>query len=326
MSTEATRSTAGDDPRRTEDRAADADASLSAGMLALRSPLIVWEFIRRWPVIPGTVIGIFVITVVFAGQIATDDPNSQNLRASMAAPAWNSEYYEQNTRLDRRYLLGADQFGRDIFSRVVFGTRVSITVAFAAAAIGMTVGLWAGIASGWFGGWFDEAMTRFVDIWNGLPFLLIALVVSITVGTGITVLILLLVMATWVGLVRNIRAEVLSLRTRDYIASARVSGASDFRIMFRHIMPGVINLLMVLASLRIGGLILAEASLSYLGIGVPSRLPSWGNMISDGREFLDTGWWISFFPGLCIFLVVMSFNFVGDWVRDRTDPRLRQVR
>ena len=125
---------------------------------------------------------------------------------------------------------------------------------------------------------------------------------------------------------RNIRADVLSLKTRDYVAAARVAGGGDFRIMYRHIFPGVLNLLMVLASLRIGGLILAEASLSYLGIGVPSRLPSWGNMISDGREFLDTAWWVSFFPGFCIFLVVMSFNFVGDWVRDKTDPRLRQIR
>ncbi len=302
------------------------ETPMSPGMMIVRSPVIVWDFIRRWPVIPGAIIIIFALATVFTEQFATDDPNDQNLRASFAAPAWNSEYYEQNERLDRRYLLGADQHGRDIYSRMIHGTRVSITVAFAAAVIGMSVGLWAGIASGWFGGWFDEIMTRFVDVWNGLPFLLIALVVSITIGTGLMVLIGLLVMATWVGLVRNIRAEVLTLKTRDYVASARVAGGGDFRIMYRHILPGVINLLMVLASLRIGGLILAEASLSYLGIGVPSRYPSWGNMISDGREFLDSAWWVSFFPGFCIFLVVMSFNFIGDWVRDRTDPRLRQIR
>lgn len=299
---------------------------MSMAVVVIRSPLVVWEFIRRWPVIPGAVIILFGLATIFTTQFATDDPNDQNLRASFAAPMWNDEYYENNDRIDRRYIFGADQHGRDIYSRMVHGTRVSITVAAAAAVIGMTMGLWAGIASGWFAGWFDEIMTRFVDVWNGLPFLLIALVVSITIGTGLMVLIGLLVMATWVGLVRNIRAEVLSLKTRDYVASARVAGASDFRIMYRHILPGVINLLMVLASLRIGGLILAEASLSYLGIGVPSRYPSWGNMISDGREFLDTAWWVSVVPGFCIFLVVMSFNFIGDWVRDRTDPRLRQIR
>ncbi|MXX92756.1 MAG: ABC transporter permease [Chloroflexi bacterium] len=299
---------------------------VSMAIVVIRSPLVAWEFIRRWPVIPGAVIVLFGLATIFTTQFATDDPNDQNLRASFAPPMWNDEYYENNDRIDRRYIFGADQHGRDIYSRMVHGTRVSITVAAAAAVIGMTLGLWAGIASGWFAGWFDEIMTRFVDVWNGLPFLLIALVVSITIGTGLMVLIGLLVMATWVGLVRNIRAEVLSLKTRDYVASARVAGGSDFRIMYRHILPGVINLLMVLASLRIGGLILAEASLSYLGIGVPSRYPSWGNMISDGREFLDTAWWVSVVPGFCIFLVVMSFNFIGDWVRDRTDPRLRQIR
>ncbi len=294
--------------------------------VVIRSPLVAWDFMRRWPVIPAFVIIMFGLATIFTTQFATDDPNKQNLRGSFAPPFWYDEYYENNERLDRRYFIGADQHGRDIYSRLVHGTRVSITVAFSAAVIGMTLGLWAGIASGWFGGWFDEVMTRFVDVWNGLPFLLVALVVAITIGTGLPVLIGLLVMATWVGLVRNIRAEVLTLKTRDYVASARVAGGGDFRIMYRHILPGVINLLMVLASLRIGGLILAEASLSYLGIGVPSRYPSWGNMISDGREFLDTAWWVSIFPGLCIFLVVMSFNFVGDWVRDRTDPRLRQIR
>ena len=294
--------------------------------VVFRSPIVAWDFMRRWPVIPAFVIIMFALATIFTTQFATDDPNKQNLRGSFAPPFWYDEYYENNEYLDSRYLIGADQHGRDIYSRLVHGTRVSITVAFASACIGMTLGLWAGIASGWFGGWFDEVLTRFVDVWNGLPFLLVALVVAITIGTGLHVLIGLLVMATWVGLVRNIRAEVLTLKTRDYVASARVAGGSDFRIMYRHILPGVLNLLMVLASLRVGGLILTEASLSYLGIGVPSRLPSWGNMISDGREFLDTAWWVSFFPGFCIFLVVMSFNFIGDWVRDKTDPRLRQIR
>jgi ABC-type dipeptide/oligopeptide/nickel transport system permease subunit len=152
--------------------------------VVIRSPLFAWEFIRRWPVIPASVIVVFGLATIFTEQFATDDPNKQNLRASFAAPAWNDEYYENNDRIDRRYWLGADQHGRDIYSRLVHGTRVSITVAFSAAVIGMTLGLWAGIASGWFGGWFDEVMTRFVDVWNGLPFLLVALVVAITIGTG----------------------------------------------------------------------------------------------------------------------------------------------
>jgi peptide/nickel transport system permease protein len=208
---------------------------------------------------------------------------------------------------------------------VIFGTRVSLAVAIIAMASGTILGAWAGITTGFYGGLFDELMTRFVDVWNALPFLLIALVVSITIGQGVIIMMVLLVMLTWVGLVRNVRAEVLSLKTRDYVLAARVAGASDIRLMYRHILPGVSNLLLVLASLRVGGLILTEASLSFLGVGIPSRIPSWGQMISDGRDTLDEAWWISFFPGLGIFLTVMSMNFLGDWIRDRTDPRLRQL-
>ena len=137
---------------------------------------------------------------------------------------------------------------------------------------------------------------------------------------------ILLIMLTWVGLVRNVRAEVLSLKTRDYVLASRVAGASDIRLMYKHIFPGVSNLLLVLASLRVGGLILTEASLSFLGVGIPANVPSWGQMISDGRDTLDDAWWVSFFPGLGIFLTVMAMNFLGDWIRDRTDPRLRQLR
>tara|TARA_B100000676_G_C17976163_1_gene786243 strand:+ start:67 stop:654 length:588 start_codon:yes stop_codon:yes gene_type:complete len=190
---------------------------------------------------------------------------------------------------------------------------------------GTILGAWAGIMTGYYGGLLDELMTRFVDIWNALPFLLIALVVAVTVGQGVIIMMILLIMLTWVGFVRNIRAEVFTLKTRDYVNAARVAGASDLRIMYRHILPGVANLLMVLASLRVGGLILTAASLSFLGVGIPTRVPSWGAMISDGRDTLDEAWWISFFPGLGIFLTVMSMNFLGDWIRDRTDPRLRQL-
>ena len=288
-----------------------------------------WQFSRRWPIIPVAVILLLFITAVFAPLIATHDPNDQDLYGSYARPAWYSQWYNEDPvgkALKSRYLLGGDEYGRDVFSRVVYGARVSLTVAAVSMVSGMILGAWAGVTSGYYGGLFDEVMTRFVDIWHSLPFLLIALVVSITLGQGIIIMIALLVMLTWVGLVRNIRAEVLTLKSRDYVLAARIAGASDFRIMFRHILPGVMNLLMVLASLRVGGLILTAASLSFLGVGIPSRYPSWGGMISDGRGDLNTAWWISFFPGLGIFLVVMSMNFLGDWIRDRTDPRLRQSR
>lgn len=294
----------------------------------VRIPSTTWRFIRRWPVIPVVILSILLIFAVFAPLIATSDPNHQNLRSSLARPFWYNEYYETDPvgiKIETRHILGADKFGRDIFSRVVFGTRVSLAVAIVSMASGTILGAWAGITTGFYGGLFDELMTRFVDVWNALPFLLIALVVSITIGQGVMIMMVLLIMLTWVGLVRNIRAEVLSLKTRDYVLAARVAGASDMRLMYRHILPGVSNLLLVLASLRVGGLILTEAALSFLGVGIPSRIPSWGQMISDGRDTLDEAWWISFFPGLGIFLTVMSMNFLGDWIRDRTDPRLRQL-
>ena len=301
----------------------------SSGFSPFRPLGATWQFIRRWPVIPGVVIVLLVIMAIFAPWIATHDPNDQNLRSNLARPFWYNEYYETDRigkTIEQRHILGADKFGRDVFSRVVYGTRVSLSVAVVAMISGTILGAWAGIMTGFYGGLFDELMTRFVDIWNALPFLLIALVVAVTVGQGIIVMMVLLIMLTWVGFVRNIRAEVFSLKTRDYVNAARVAGASDLRIMYRHILPGVANLLMVLASLRVGGLIMTAASLAFLGVGIPTRVPSWGAMISDGRDTLDEAWWISFFPGLGIFLTVMSMNFLGDWIRDRTDPRLRQLR
>ena len=292
-------------------------------------PGTVWRFIRRWPVIPIVILAMLVFLALFAQMISPHDPNTQNLRSNLARPAWDNDYYENDrvgSKIAERHLLGADLFGRDVFSRVVYGTRVSLSVAIVAMVSGTILGAWAGIMTGYYGGIFDELMTRFVDVWNALPFLLIALVVSITIGQGVLIMIVLLVMLTWVGLVRNVRAEVLSLKTRDYVSAARVAGASDLRIMYKHILPGITNLLLVLASLRVGGLILTEASLSFLGVGIPSRIPSWGGMISDGRGTLDEAWGISFFPGLGIFLTVMSMNFLGDWIRDRTDPRLRQLK
>lgn len=288
-----------------------------------------WNFSRRWPIIPVFVLVALVTMAVFAPLIAPFDPNQQALRSSFARPFWYNEYYAEDpvgSRLEKRHILGADEFGRDVFSRVVFGARISLMVASVSMVSGVILGAWAGIASGYYGGLFDELLTRFVDIWNALPFLLVALVVAVTVGQGLIIMIVLLVMLTWVGLVRNVRAEVLTLKSRDYVLAARVAGASDFRIMYRHILPGVLNLLMVLASLRVGGLILTAAALSFLGVGIPSRFPSWGAMIDDGRDWLATAWWISVFPGLGIFLTVMAMNFLGDWLRDKTDPRLRQVR
>ncbi len=284
----------------------------------------VWWFLRRWPVVPGMALFGLLFIAISAPYIAPYDPVKQHLRDTLAPPVWNQAWYDAHPKV-QTHILGADRYGRDVLSRVMYGARISLLLASIALVSGMILGVWAGMVAGYYGGLIDELIARFVDIWHSIPFLLLALVVSVTIGQGIVIMIGLLIALTWVAMVRNIRAEVYTLKARDYVALAKIAGASDFRIMLRHILPGVLNLLLVMASARVGALILTEASLSFLGVGIPSHIPTWGIMINDGRETLSIAWWVSVFPGLGIFLTVMSLNFLGDWVRDRTDPRLRQL-
>lgn len=284
-----------------------------------------WYVMRRWPVIPLVILAAFVFVAIFANLISPTEPWRQNLRGRAAPPFWDQGFYDDNPKLEQRYILGGDHVGRDVLSRLIHGTRISLIIATISLAMGVFVGTALGLIAGYFGGWTDEFISRAVDVWNALPFLLIAILAAITFGQSVTVVVLLLAMAAWGGVVRNVRAEVLVLRSREYVDSSRVSGASNFRILIRHMFPGVINTVVVLATLRVGGLILAEASLSFLGAGVPSSTVTWGVMIAEGRAWLSTAWWMAVFPGVAILLVVMSINFVGDWLRDRFDPRLRQL-
>ncbi|MFN3973932.1 MAG: ABC transporter permease, partial [Dehalococcoidia bacterium] len=182
-----------------------------------------------------------------------------------------------------------------------------------------------GLIAGYFGGVVDELISRMVDIWLSLPFIVVALAAVILFGQSFSVMIGLLALLAWAPFVRNVRAEVMVLKTKDYVALAKVAGASVPRILVTHILPGVLNTVIVIATLRVGQLILFEAILSFLGAGIPPPTPAWGVMVADGRNYVHDAWWVSFFPGLAIFLVVMSLNFLGDWVRDRFDPRLRQL-
>ena len=278
----------------------------------------LWNISRRWPLIPIFIILVMITSAIFAPWVAPKDPIKATIPDNLAPPFWYSEG-------SSKYILGADDVGRDILSRIIWGARVSMAVAAIATVSGMFFGVSVGISSGWYGGWLDEVIQRIVEVWLAIPFIMFALVVIIMFGASVEIMLILMITLAWSAFVRNVRAEVLLLRETDYVASAQVSGASNLRIMFRHIAPGVLNTAVVIATLRIGQLILAEASLSFLGAGIPDPTPAWGVMVADGRDFLGTAWWVSFFPGVAIFLVVMSFNFLGDWLRDRLDPRLRQI-
>ena len=281
-------------------------------------PLRGWDFVRRWPVIPAFVLGALVFGAIFADFLPLDDPIKQSLRERNAPAMW-MEGGSAN------HILGADHVGRDVFSRIVYGSRVSLMVAGVGLASGLLIGVTLGLVSGWYGGILDEIITRIVDIWYALPFLLVALVVVIVFGQSLMTLMAVLAMVAWAGFVRNVRAEVLTLKERDYVDLAKVSGASTFRILRVHVFPGVVNTIVVIATLSVGGLILTEATLSFLGAGIPAPTPAWGVMVADGLDYLRFEWWLSFFPGMAIFLTVMSLNFMGDWLRDRLDPRLRQI-
>lgn len=277
----------------------------------------VFRFVRNWPVVPVVILALLVFSAAFAPLLAPHDPIKDSLRESLSPPVW----YAKGTS---KHILGSDDVGRDVLSRIIYGARISLIVAGVAVATGLVAGVTLGIVSGYYGGLLDELIMRMVDIWLAMPFILFALVVIIIVGQSMGIVIALMALLAWSAFVRNIRAEVLVLKQMEYVAGARVAGASDFRIMTRHLLPGVVNTAIVITTLRVGQLILAEASLSFLGAGIPDPTPAWGVMVAAGRDFLGTAWWISFFPGLAIFFVVMSLNFLGDWLRDRFDPRLRQ--
>ena len=228
---------------------------------------------RRWPILPTFILLSLAVVAAFAPLIAPHDPAAGEPRARTAPPFWYSDWYEQRPKITTTYILGADHAGRDVLSRVIHGARISLMVACVSLASGILVGTVAGLVSGYFGGILDEILMRLVDVWLALPFILIALVTAVVIGQSLTTVMGLLALLAWSAFPRNVRGEVLSLKERDYVALARVAGAPNVRIMFRHILPGVLNTVLVIATLRVGQLILAEATLSFLGAGIPSPTP-----------------------------------------------------
>ncbi len=297
--------------------AADATLVVQPAPAPARIARQIWQ-LRRWPLIPMFFLVLFVITGVFAPLIAPHDPERGGLRDRNLPPAWEEGGSSE-------FLLGTDHLGRDMLSRVIFGARISLAVAGVTLGVGMVIGVASGLIAGWYGGWLDEFLMRIVDIKLAIPTILLALVLVLALGQSFLIIVAILAIAVWPRFARNVRGEVLQLKTMDFVALAKVAGASTPRILFIHIFPGVINTLIVLATLEVGIVILLESTLSFLGAGVPPPTPAWGSMVSDGRDRLAVAWWISTMPGLAIMLVVLSMNLFGDWLRDRLDPRLRQL-
>ena len=277
-----------------------------------------WNFLRRWPVLSAAIIIILTFVAIFAPWIVPHDPLDSVLLERNVPPAW----YEEGTM---KYPLGKDPIGRDVLSRLIMGTRISLMIVAVSMIVGTVVGTGLGLIAGFKGGIIDEIIMRAVDIWFGIPFILVALIIAVVVGPGLTTMMGLLALASFGGFVRQVRAEVLSLKERDYVALARVAGASTTRILMVHILPGVSSTVMVIATMSTGGLILAESFLSFVGAGVPPPTPTWGAMVADGRGYMRDAWWITVVPGVAILITVMSLNFLGDWLRDKLDPRLRQL-
>ena len=262
--------------------------------------------------IGGVVVLSLVLIALLAPVIASADPIAQDADSILLSPGAD-------------HWLGTDNLGRDMFSRLLYGARISLFVSGVAVTFGLFTGTLTGVVAGYFGGMVDEILMRLVDLWASLPFLLIALIVAISVGPSLGMVMVLLAVSSWSSGARNIRGEVLSLRTREYVEMARVMNASNIRIILRHLLPNVMHIVIVITTLRTGAMIIAEAGLSFLGVGVPASVPTWGLMIAQGQQFLTTTWWMSIMPGVAIFFTVMSFNFLGDWLRDRFDPRLNQL-
>ncbi len=286
----------------------------------------IWRVLRRWPILPLVILAVLIVAGLFAPILSPEDPLKQELALRNAPPFWYTEYWNERPEFpDTSRLLGADHVGRDVLSRIIHGARISLQVLAVSLTTGVIIGSTLGLTAGYVGGLLDELIMRMVDVFLSLPFVLIALVAVIVLEASLILVMGLLAFFTWPSFVRFVRAEVLSLKERDYVSLAKVAGASTTRVIMRHIVPGVTNTIIVITTLRVGQLILTEATLSFIGAGIPAPTPAWGLIVSEGRSYVTTAWWSTFFPGLAIFLVVMSLNFLGDWMRDRFDPRLRQL-
>ena len=272
-------------------------------------------WLHRIGIIGISIMLAFVIGALFGSWLAPKDPTAIDLRNNLASPVWIDP--DEGVGI-----LGTDNLGRDVLSRMLVGSKLSLIVAFSAVSIGMVSGVFLGLLTGYRGGLVDDVIMRIADTQTAIPFLVLLIAVIAFLGGGLLNMIVFLGIGSWVGFARLVRGEVLSLRERDYVQAARSLGASDLRVMLRHIMPNAIQPAIVAASLSFGGIILTEAALSFLGLGVNTLVPTWGKMIADSRDYMTVAWHLSF-PAVAIMVVVLGANLLGDWLRDVLDPRLR---
>lgn len=262
---------------------------------------------------------VFVGVGIFAPALAPQDPKKVELIHKLEPPAWQSGG-------SWSHALGTDNLGRDVLSRLIYGTRISLLVVALTVPLSVIWGVTVGLLAAWYSGVTDKVLMRIVDVQLAMPAILFAILLAAVFGPSLRNVIILIVVWGWSGYARVIRGETLSLRERDYVVGARAAGATDFRILTRHLLPNLVNSIVILATLEIASVILVEASLSFLGVGVAPGTASWGAMVAEGRTFITIAWWLITIPGIAIFTVSLVANFMGDWLRDALDPRLKNIR
>jgi peptide/nickel transport system permease protein len=273
---------------------------------------------RQWPVFPAIILAALVFAAIFAPYLAPHDPLEGDITRKSIPPVWMN-------RGTWEHPLGTDRFGRDVLSRIIYGSRISLAVSLIAIGVAGTMGTAVGLISGYRGGMTDAMLMRLTDIGLSLPTILIAVVLVAVSEPSFRNVILVIALLLWPRFARQVRGETLAIKEQEFVALAVVAGRSSAWIIRRHILPNIVPTLLVICTLQVGYVILLEGSLSFLGVGVPPPTPAWGLMIADGRGFLATAWWISLFPGLAMLFTVLAVNLLGDWLRDRLDPKLRQL-
>lgn len=282
----------------------------------IQYPRWLRRLLRSYAVLPAFAYLLQVVIVtVLAPQLAPHAPDQGDIASRLLPPAWAEGG-------SAAHWLGTDALGRDILSRLIFGARVSMIVGVAGTLLGAAIGIAVGLIAGYRGGWLDDLLMRVADVQLAFPFILLAIALLVVLGAGIGNLVIVLGLSAWVTFARVTRGQVLALRELEYVEALHALGAGDARILLRTILPNVASALIVVASFAFAEMVLAEAALSFLGLGVPPSTPSWGGMVAEGRDYIVFAWWVITFPGLAIAATVLSVNIVGDWVRDALDTRL----